>query len=95
MESFRAEEATIIYRGSYEPQENKAWLQLSGFVRLENGLYGRFEERVYNTIFEMASVRQWLLDLGFEDVYFARTGDLVTPIEEPEQLPRAFVVAHK
>ena len=50
-----------------------------GFVRMPNGLYERFEETVFNTVFEMERVKKALLDVGWKNVYFARIQDLKTP----------------
>jgi len=46
---------------------------------LPNGLYERFEETVFNTVFEMERVKKALLDVGWKNVYFARIQDLKTP----------------
>ena len=47
------EEAMIVTRGFYDGQGDRAWTHLSGFVRVEGGLYERFEETVFNTVFDM------------------------------------------
>jgi len=47
------DEAMIVTRGFYDGQGDRAWTHLSGFVRVEGGLYERFEETVFNTVFDM------------------------------------------
>jgi SAM-dependent methyltransferase len=89
------EEAMIVARGIYDGQSDRAWTHLSGFTRLANGLYERFEETVYNTVFDLVWVREALLETGWQDVYCARVEDLAQPWEEPEKDKRAFFVAHK
>jgi|GEM_PF-4611701 len=41
------EDALIITHGVYDGTSDKAWTRISGFVRLPNGLYERFEEIVF------------------------------------------------
>ena len=90
-----SEEALIITRGIFDDKNDKAWTRINGFVRVENDLYERFEETTFNTVFEMGRVKTALLEVGWKDVYFARLQDLKTPLTEPEQEGRVFVVASK
>ena len=89
------EDALIITHGVYDGTSDKAWTRISGFVRLPNGLYERFEEIVFNTVFEMKKVSDLLHDAGWKNVYFARIQDLKTALDEPEKEGRVFVVASK
>jgi SAM-dependent methyltransferase len=89
------EDAVIITHGMYDGTGDKAWTRISGFVRLPNGLYERFEEIVFNTVFEMKKVSDLLHDAGWKNTYFARIQDLKTAIDEPEKEGRVFVVASK
>jgi hypothetical protein len=88
-----SEDALIVNRGIYDGQGDKAWTRISGFFRMPNGLYERFEETVFNTVFAMETVRQALLDVGWRNVHFARIEDLSTPLVEPENGGRVFIVA--
>lgn len=83
----------IITRGMYDGESDRAWTKLSGLVKMDHGYYERFEETVFNTVFAMRDVERALLDTGWERVYFARIQDLNTPIAEPEEQGRVFVVA--
>jgi hypothetical protein len=89
------DEVMVVSRGIYDGQGQRAYTQLSGFVLAEDGLYERFEETVYNTVFDLDWVRETLLEIGWQDVYFARGEDLVVPIEDPEREPRVFFVARR
>jgi SAM-dependent methyltransferase len=90
-----SEEAMIVTRGMYDGQGNRAYTRVSGFIRAPSGQYDRFEETVYNTVFDMARVRDALLQTGWRDVHFARYEALDGPITEPENEDRVFFVAHK
>jgi SAM-dependent methyltransferase len=85
----------IVDRGIYDGQGNRAWVKITGFVRTESGLYERFEETAYNTVFDLAWVRDTLYRTGWRSVYFARIDDLGLPIPDPEAENRAFVIAVK
>ena len=90
-----SEEVFLLTRGIFEPGSEKAWTKITGFVRTDEGLYQRFEETVFNTVFDMARVKELLLDSSFNEVYFARADALDTPIDEPEAEGRVFFVAGK
>jgi len=88
-----SEDALIINRGFFDGQGDRALMRITGFVRLPDGCYERFEEIIYNTVFELKRVRAALLDVGWKKVYFAGIRDLSTPLTEPEEESRVFVVA--
>ena len=48
------DEVYLINRGMYDEHTVKAWTKITGFVRDDDGRYERFDETVYNTVFEMA-----------------------------------------
>ena len=86
---------TIVNHGIYDVTSDRAWLKVTGFVRNGEGLYEHFEQTVYNTIFAMSDVKTLLLETGWRDAYFARRQDLKTPLTDPEQEGRVFIVAQK
>ena len=90
-----SDDALIITRGIYDGKSDKAWMRMTGFTQMADGLYERFEETAFNSVFEMARVKSALLDIGWKNVYFAKIQDLKTPITEPEQEGRVFIVASK
>jgi SAM-dependent methyltransferase len=89
------EELLVITRGIYLQESNRAYTRISGFFRLENGLYERFEETAFNTAFDLQAVRAALLETGFAQAYFARQQDLMAAIEDPESEGRVFVITKK
>lgn len=90
-----SDDALIITRGTYDGQSDRACLRITGFVGMSDGRYGLFSETVYNTVFELEKVKQALLDIGWRQVHFARVQDLATPLADPEEEGRVFVVASK
>jgi hypothetical protein len=89
------EEIIMFTRGVYDEFNEVAYTQISGFIKRDDGLYERFEETVYNTLFEMAAVKDALVDIGFRDVQFTPIEDLTRTIQEPEDLGRVFIIARK
>lgn len=85
----------MVIRGIYDGQSDGAWVKIIGFARLPNGLYERFEETVFNTVFDMERVKNALLDAGWKNVHFAQIQDLKTPLNDPEQEGRVFIVTGK
>ena len=85
----------IFNRGIYDETIGKAWTKITGFVRNEEGLYERFDETVYNTVFVMEEVRSSLLAEGYRSVYYASFVDLGTAIDDPEDQRKVFFVAQK
>ena len=85
----------LINRGIFDDSMEKAWTKITGFVRKESGLYERFDETVYNTVFQMETVKEMISDVGFNEVYFARGGDLTQAIFEPESEKKVFLVCRK
>ncbi len=88
------DDALVVNRGIYDGGE-KGYTRVNGFVRDDDGRYTRFEETVYNTVFDLAAVRDALDEAGWHDAYFARASDLESPLDEPEREGRVFVVAKR
>lgn len=95
MHVYEMADMVVIDRGIYDGQSERAYTMMSGFVRRADGLYERFEQIAYNTVYELAKVKAALLDLGWREVHFARGHDLAVPVAEPELEERTFTVAHK
>ena len=89
------EQITIITRGIYDGQSDRAATRITGFIRNPDGLYERFEQTTFNIVFDLQRVQEALLDAGWRHVHFARSQDLAAPIDEPEREGRALFVAHK
>jgi SAM-dependent methyltransferase len=88
-----SEDAVVITRGVYDGSGDRAWMRVSGFVRTEQGLWERFHETAFNTVFRLEDVQENLLKTGWSRVRFARLVDLAADVEDPEQEGRVFVVA--
>jgi len=93
-------ECMIVNRGLYDESSGKAWMFISGFIctgHKEDGtpLYERFQEMVYNIVYDLSWVQQTLHEVGFGLVYPAQINDLYTPLKEPEKEGRVFFVAQK
>jgi len=89
------EQIYLINRGMYDEHTVKAWTKITGFVQDEDGLYERFDETVYNTIFAMSEVRDGLMAAGFRQVYAATEKELSAALDDPENQKRVFWVAQK
>jgi SAM-dependent methyltransferase len=88
-----ADDIFLVNRGIYDGQSAQAWMKITGFRRLPTGFYERFDETAFNTAFDLTNVKQALLAVGWRGAYFARLQDLQTPLVEPENEGRVFVVA--
>ena len=87
------EDLMLVTRGVFDG--DRAWTRISGFLRVEGGLYERFEETAFNSVYDLAAVRAALVDCGWGSVHFARLEALAVPLDEPEKEGRVFVVAGK
>jgi SAM-dependent methyltransferase len=85
----------LITRGVVAHEEGRAYTQISGFLQQDDGLYKRFSEIVYNTIFDLGAVEAALREAGFRHVHFAQADALDEPVNDPELYGRIFVVAQK
>lgn len=88
-----SEDMLVITRGIYDGAGDRAITRFTGFVSRADRSYQRFDETVYNTVFELEKVKSLLLEVGFGKIYFARIQDLTTPLDKPEEEGRVFVVA--
>ncbi len=89
------EDIVIITRGVNDEEHGKAYTEISGFVREEDGRYERFRQVAYNTAFELTRVKNALLELGWREVHLARLADLSVPADDPESEGRVFFVARR
>ncbi|WP_062051518.1 class I SAM-dependent methyltransferase [Bacillus sp. JCM 19034] len=86
-----------IAQNMFEPARNKAFTRYYGFYKDDNGeaseSYFKYDEVIYNTIYKMENVKQYLYDTGFSNVKFAHMNNLEHIIDEPEREDRVFVIA--
>src|SRR5436309_14449468 len=59
-------------RGAYDGIGDRAVTRISGFIRGADGHWERFEETVFTTVFDLAAVREVLLEAGLTPVHLAR-----------------------
>lgn len=86
---------TLMQSGLWDEAGGKAWARIWGFLRAADGRYDRFEETVFNTAFPLTEVSNALKETGWHRWHFSRLDDLNTPLDNPEQEGRVFVVAFK
>jgi SAM-dependent methyltransferase len=86
---------TLIQRGVFDEPGGRAYALLSGFLRDSDGLYERFEEAAYNTVFDLSAVKARLAAAGWRDAYCAAGQDLLAALPEPEEHGRVFIVSRK
>jgi SAM-dependent methyltransferase len=87
------DDMTIVNHGIYDVTSERAWMKVTGFVRNTDGLYERFEQTAYNTVFAMQDVKTALEETGWREIHFALIQALKTPLADPEDHGRVFVVA--
>jgi SAM-dependent methyltransferase len=87
------EEVTLIRRGIYEIGMEKAFTQITGFIRREDNLFERFSEVFYNSVFDLQEVREALESSGFHSINIVSAADLEKPLENPETEGRVIFIA--
>lgn len=85
----------FMIKGIFDTDRNNAVTRVSGFIKEEDDLYSRFEEIVYNYVYQLDEVKKILEETGWNHVHFSIIKDLDKNIEEPETEDRIFVVAQK
>jgi len=85
----------LINRSIVDLEKKKAYVRISGFLQNDEGAYQRFEEYLFNTIFELTLVKHLLLEIGWQEVSFVRQWDLFTVVSNPESEDRIFIIAKK
>jgi len=84
-----------IQRGIYDGG-SRAQTLFTGFIRDDDSdKFTRFQESIYNTVFDLTGVQQLLTQTGWASTYFAQSDDLASPISEPELEDRVWIVARR
>jgi len=86
------DEIYLATKGIYDPTMDRAYTQLAGFFRNENGTYERFSETVYNLALSVAQILSLVKDAGFQSSYCASAENLALPLADPESIKRVFFV---
>jgi len=88
-------DAFTIQRGIYDGG-SRAQTLFTGFIRDgHTDQFTRFEESIYNTVFDLTSVQQLLMETSWASTHFAQSEDLAIPISEPELEDRVWIVARR
>lgn len=89
------DELFILNRGIHAEAMGRAYVKITGFIKADRGMFERFEQTAYNTVFSMREVEQDLDRSGFRNAYFTTAKDLAARNDDPEDLTRAFIVTRK
>jgi SAM-dependent methyltransferase len=89
------DELFMLTRGVYDPSMDRAYTQITGFLREGDGKYGRFSETVFNLALSIDEMLSATKEAGFKKVYCASIDDLMVPTADPEAITRAFFICQK
>jgi len=95
LEVINNDETTLIRNGIFFDELNQAYMHIFGFVLMENNLFEKFDEKMFNLAYNMSNVKSELLKAGFSDVIFTEIFDCASVILEPEKANRVLVIAEK
>jgi len=70
----------------------KAFAQMTGYVRREDNLFERFSEVFYNSVFAFQEVQEALESSGFNSIRIVSAIDLEQPLEHPEKEGRVIPI---
>jgi SAM-dependent methyltransferase len=87
------DETFWLTHGVFDPGDTHAVTRLTGFIRGDDGRYDRFDERIANTAFALGDVIDRLLAAGWSACHAARLETLEEPVDDPEEMGRAWIVA--
>jgi len=88
----------MLSRGLFDTTDNRALIKISGFVSDSSGLYERFEQSIFNTVYNLQKVKSLLVEIGWREVRFTTIHDLSASIDDPENIGKeneVFVIAKK
>lgn len=89
------DEITLIRRGIYELGMQRAFTQITGFIRREDNRFEKFNEVFYNTAFALSEVRDALRASGFGSIRIVSLTNLEQPLDNPEKEGRIVVIARR
>jgi SAM-dependent methyltransferase len=89
------DEVFILNRGLFEDEMDRAYTQITGFLRVGDGRYERFSETAYNLVLSVDHVVAALKEAGFRSAYCANAENLAAPVADPEALGRAYIISQK
>jgi SAM-dependent methyltransferase len=89
------EDHAVISRGFFDRAQGRAWKKFSGFYEVDEGLYERFEEVIFNTPFLLEDVVGELQRAGFEEVGIRSLREPSRRLSEPEAEDRVLFVGSR
>ena len=89
------DELFMLKKSFFDESMDKAYTQITGFLREEDGKYQRFSETVYNLAVTIAEMREAIGQAGFAESYCTGYDDLLHPSVDEESLQRACFVCKK
>ena len=85
----------MLTRGVFDESMDRAYTQITGFVKESDGRYLRFSQTAYNLALETKEMLAIAKGVGFAKIYCAGPEDLTMPVENPGSVPRVFFVCQK
>jgi SAM-dependent methyltransferase len=89
------DEIYMSTKGIYDASMDRAYTQITGFVRDQDGKYERFSETVYNLAISTEYVLSATKSAGFKSTYCTSMEDLTAQADDPESIKRVFFVCKK
>lgn len=89
------ENLKVIKKGIFDKEKKIARCGISGFIKDNKGLKESFDVKLNYSFYNMAKIKDSLLDIGFRSVKFADDKDLFIEITDPEAKDQIFVIARK
>lgn len=89
------DELFLLKKGLFDGSLDRAYRQITGFLRNGTGSYDRFCETVYNIVLPVSGLLEDIRSAGFSSVYCAIQSDLKAPIADGEQAARTYFVCRK
>ena len=89
------DELFMLNRGIFDDSMDKAYTQITGFIREDDGRYQRFSETVYNLAVSIDEMKAAISQAGFAENYCTGYEDLLHPAVDQESLQRACFICLK
>ncbi len=81
--------------GVFADDMDRAYTNIVGFVRGEDGRYERYRETVFNVVHSVDDLLSSLKEIGFTKTYCACSDDLSSAVEDPESMKRVYFISEK
>lgn len=91
-----SDDFTIIAKGYFDAKSDRGFIRFSGFSKLENGLFEKFEHCSSSTVFTINDITNLLISSGFADVkYYIFGKTKMEIIDNPESYLKVAIYAKK